>query len=131
MSWFIIAVFYSLLTCISSFLAGYAFGFNFFHQTPAYIIMFFLFFPFAFSMAMFGFMISTLAPTTNAANASSYAIVLLAIVVQSFVSDNNVVSLIFTDDASSIVLFLRYFLVFYPPFSYTKVQIQIPRFLLT
>ena len=93
--------------------------------------MFFLFFPFAFSMAMFGFMISTLAPTTNAANASSYAIVLLAIVVQSFVSDNNVVSLIFTDDASSIVLFLRYFLVFYPPFSYTKVQIQIPRFLLT
>lgn len=79
-------------------------------------------------MAMFGFLISTLAPTTNAANASSYGIVLLAIVIQSFVSDNNVVSLLFTDDAGSIVLFLRYFLIFYPPFSYTKVRMLIYRF---
>lgn len=128
MSWFIIAILYSLLTCFSSFLAGLAFGFDFFHQTSAYIIMFFLFFPFAFSMAMFGFMISTLVPTTNAANASSYGIVLLAIVVQSFTSDNNVVSLLFTDDAGGIVLFLRTFLIFYPPFSYTKVQWPLYRF---
>ena len=128
MSWFIIAVLYSLLAAVSTFLAGFAFGFDFFHQTPAYILIFFLFFPFSFSMAMFGFMIATLAPTAKAANASSYGIVLLAIVIQSFTSDNNIVALLFTDDAGGIVIFLRTFLLFYPPFSYTKVKSFIYRF---
>jgi hypothetical protein len=79
-------------------------------------------------MAMFGFMLSTIAPTAKAANASSYGIVLLAIVIQSFTSDNNIVALLFTDDASAIVIFLRTFLLFYPPFSYTKVNYIIYRF---
>lgn len=74
-------------------------------------------------MSMMGFMISTLAPTAKAANASSYGIVLLAIVVESFVADNNILSLLFTDNASSLVLFLRTILLFYPPFSYTKVKL--------
>jgi len=128
MSWFIIAVLYSLLASVSTFLAGFAFGFDFFHQTPAYILIFFLFLPFSFSMAMFGFMVATLAPTAKAANASSYSIVLLAIIIQSFTSDNNVVALIFSDDAGGTVLFLRTFLLFYPPFSYTKVNHIIYRF---
>lgn len=82
-----------------------------------------MFFPFCLAMSMMGFMISTLAPTAKAANASSYGIVLLAIVVESFVADNNILSLLFTDNASSLVLFLRNILLFYPPFSYTKVRL--------
>lgn len=54
-------------------------------------------------MAMMAFMISTLAPTTKAANASSYGVVLLAIVVESFVADNNILSLLFTDNASALI----------------------------
>ncbi len=54
-------------------------------------------------MAMMAFMVSTLAPTTKAANASSYAVVLLAIVVESFVADNNILSLLFTDNASALI----------------------------
>jgi hypothetical protein len=38
------------------------------------------------------------------------------------------VALLFTDDAGGIVLFLRTFLLFYPPFSYTKVKLIIFRF---
>lgn len=80
---------------------------------------------------MISFFVSTLAPTLKAANASSYAIVLLAIVVQSFTSDNNILSFIFTTDPSAIVEALKVFLVIYPPFSYTKVSELICRSLLT
>jgi hypothetical protein len=70
---------------------------------------------------MLAFFLSTLAPTVKAANATSYAIVLLAIVVQSFVSDNNLLTFLFTTDASAVVQGLKIFLLFYSPFSYTKV----------
>ena len=72
-------------------------------------------------MSMMGFMIATIAPTTKAANASSYGIVLLAIVIESFTSDNNVLIMLFATDASTLVKALRTVLLFYPPFSYTKV----------
>lgn len=91
--------------------------------------MLFVFFPFCFAMSMMAFMISTIASSAKSANASSYGIVLLAIVVQSFVSDNNILSLLFTDDAGSLVKFLRFILIFYPPFSYTKVLLILDRFL--
>ena len=106
---------------MSTFLAGFAFRFGFFTDTPFYIIIFFLLFSLTLALSMIAFMIATLAPTLNAANASSYAIVLLAIVVQSFTSDNNILTLIFTTDASVLVDVLKAFLTIYPPFSYTKV----------
>lgn len=86
-----------------------------------------LYFPFTLSLAMISFFISTLAPTLKAANASSYAIVLLAIVVQSFVSDNNILTFIFTTDPSAVIMALKVFLVIYPPFSYTKVTNRLYR----
>lgn len=79
---------------------------------------------------MISFFISTLAPTLKAANASSYAIVLLAIVVQSFVSDNNILTFIFSTDPSAVITVLKVFLVIYPPFSYTKVINSLYRSLL-
>jgi hypothetical protein len=102
-------------------LAGFAFGFGFFTDTPAYIIILMMFFPFNLALAMIGFFVSTVAPNSKASNTISYAIVLLAIVVQSFVSDNNLLTFIFTTNASTLVSLLRAFLVIYPPFSFTKV----------
>ncbi len=80
-----------------------------------------MFFPFNLALAMLGFFVSTIAPNSKASNTASYAIVLLAIVVQSFVSDNNLLTFIFTTNPSTLVSLLRAFLVIYPPFSYTKV----------
>ena len=78
-------------------------------------------FPFTLAMQMFSFFLSTLSPTLKAANAISYGIVLFAIVVESFVSDNNLLKFVFSEDVSTLILFLKTFLMFYPPFSYTKV----------
>jgi hypothetical protein len=121
-SWFIIAVLYSLICSITSFLAGLAFGFGFFTETPFYIIIFLVFFPFNLALSMIAFFISTLAPDSKSSNTASYAIVLLAIVIESFVADNNLLTFIFTTNASTLVTLLKAFLVIYPPFSYTKVH---------
>lgn len=70
---------------------------------------------------MFSFFLSTLAPSLKAANAVSYGIVLFAIVVESFVSDNNLLKFLFSTDVTPLIVFLKTFLLFYPPFSYTKI----------
>jgi hypothetical protein len=110
-----------MIASVTSFLAGYAFGFGFFTETPAYIIILMMFFPFNLSLGMIGFFVASIAPNSKASNTASYAIVLLAIVVQSFVSDNNLLTFIFTTNPSTLVSLLRAFLIIYPPFSYTKV----------
>lgn len=130
-SWFLITLIYSLICSIASYLAGLSFGFGFFADTPFYIIILMLLFPFNLALAMIGFLVATLAPNAKASNTASYAIVLLAIVVQSFVSDNNLLTFIFTTNASTLVSLLRAFLVIYPPFSFTKVTIILIRSLPT
>jgi hypothetical protein len=92
-----------LICSISCFLAGYSFGFGFFTQTPFYIIIFLLLFPFNLALSMIGFLVATIASNSKASNTASYAIVLLAIVVESFVSDNNLLTFIFTTNASTLV----------------------------
>lgn len=117
-----------MISSVASFLAGYAFGFGFFTETPAFILIIMMFFPFSLALSMMAFFVSTVAPNSKASNTASYAIVLLAIVVQSFVSDNNLLTFIFTTNPSALVGFLRAFLVVYPPFSYTKVLLVLLRF---
>ena len=102
-------------------MAGIIFGFGFFTDTNPVYIIFSLFIPFTLAMQMFSFFLSTLAPSLKAANAVSYGIVLYAIVVESFVSDNNLLKFLFSSDVTSLIVFLKTFLLFYPPFSYTKV----------
>jgi hypothetical protein len=123
-SWFVVSNFYSLIVSFSTYFAGLTFGFGFFTNTPFYIIVFFLMYPFTLAMQMLAYFLSTLAPSLKASNTISYGIMLFAIVIESFVSDNTLLTFLFTEDASSIVIFLRYFFCCYPPFSYTKVPID-------
>lgn len=124
-SWFVVAIIYSIVGSVATFVAGVIFGFGFFTDTsPGYIILA-LMIPFTLAMQMFSFFLSTLAPSLKAANAVSYGIVLFAIVVESFVADNNLLKFLFADDPSALVEFLQVFLLFYPPFSYTKVTINL------
>lgn len=123
-SWFVVAVIYSFVASIATYVAGIIFGFGFFTDTNPVYIVFSLFIPFTLAMQMFSFFLSTLAPSLKAANAVSYGIVLFAIVVESFVSDNNLLKFLFSSDITPLIVFLKTFLLFYPPFSYTKVNIK-------
>lgn len=84
-------------------------------------------YPFTLAMQMLAYFISSVAPTLKASNTVSYGIMLFAIVIESFVSDNMLLTFLFTEDASDIVVFLRYFFCCYPPFSYTKVKPKLCR----
>ena len=123
-SWFIVAVIYSFVASFATYIAGIIFGFGFFTDTSPVYIVFSLFIPFTLAMQMFSFFLSTLAPSLKAANAVSYGIVLFAIVVESFVSDNNLLKFLFSTDVTPLIVFLKTFLLFYPPFSYTKVNFR-------
>jgi hypothetical protein len=87
---------YSIVTGLATYLAGIIFGFGFFTDTNILYVVLALFFPFTLAMSMFSFFLSTLSPTLKAANAVSYGIVLFAIVIESFVSDNNLLQFLFS-----------------------------------
>ncbi len=120
-SWFVVALIYSIVASVATYVSGVIFGFGFFTDTNAGYIIIALMIPFTLAMQMFSFFLSTLAPSLKAANAVSYGIVLFAIVVESFVSDNNLLKFLFSEDITPLIVFLKTFLLFYPPFSYTKV----------
>jgi len=121
-SWFVVSNFYALVVATSTYAAGSAFGFGFFLDTPFYVIIFLLMYPFTLAIQMLAYFISALAPSLKASNTVSYGIMLFAIVVESFVSDNMLLTFLFSEDVNNIVAFLKVFLCFYPPFSYTKVS---------
>lgn len=77
---------------------------------------------------MMSFFLATLSPTLKAANAISYGIVLFAIVVESFVANNNLLVFLFSDDPGALITLLKTILLFYPPFSYTKIFTNISQF---
>lgn len=79
-------------------------------------------FPFCMALQLLSYFLSTLAPNLKAANSISYGLVLFAIVVESFVANDALLMFIFDDDATALIKFLKYFLMFYPPFGYTKVH---------
>lgn len=120
LSWFIISMIYSLISALSTLIAGLSFQFLFFKDTP-WLMIIVLMFPFTLAMQMVSYFISTLAPHLKAANSISYGLVLFAVVVESFTTNNSLLNFIFQDDASALIEFLKYFLSLYPPFSYTKV----------
>ncbi len=84
------------MTGLASYISGLIFGFGFFTDTNFFFIAVALFIPFTLAMTMFSFFLSTLSPTLKAANAVSYGIVLFAIVVESFVADNNLLLFLFS-----------------------------------
>jgi hypothetical protein len=120
-SWFVVSIIYALVVSFSTYAAGFVFGFGFFTDTPLIIIVFCLMFPFILAMQLMAYWLSSLSPTLKAANTIGYGVMLFAIVVESFVSDNFLLTFLFTEDPNGIVIFLKYFLCLYPPFSYTKV----------
>ena len=78
-------------------------------------------FPFCMALQMLSYFLSTLAPTLKSANSISYGLVLFAIVVESFVANDSLLLFIFEDNATPLITFLKFFLMLYPPFGYTKV----------
>jgi hypothetical protein len=79
-------------------------------------------FMFTLSMQIFSYFLASCCPNLKSANSVSYGLVLLAIVIESFIQNDSFIQFIYTDNTSKLIVFLKYFLTLYPPFSYTKVN---------
>ena len=101
-SWFVVSLIYSLLTAVSTLVAGLCFGFLFFKDTN-FLIVILIMFPFTLAMQMVSYFISVLSPNLKAANSISYGLVLFAIVVESFTTNNSLLDFIFQDNSSGLV----------------------------
>lgn len=78
-------------------------------------------FSFSLAMQLVGYFLATATPNLKAANSISYGLVLFSIVVESFISNDSIISFLFEDEASTLIIVLRTVLTLYPPFSYSKV----------
>lgn len=72
-------------------------------------------------MQMVGYFLAAVTPNLKAANSVSYGLVLFSIVVESFMTNDSIISFLYEDEATTLIIALRTVLTFYPPFSYTKV----------
>jgi hypothetical protein len=84
-SWVVMAIVYSLLIPAVLLSTGYILQFELFVQTPP-LLLFILYFLFTLNMCFFAMFLYTLIPSAKAGNTLAYAILLVGIVLQLFLS---------------------------------------------
>ena len=119
-SWFIIALIFSFLATNSLILSAFLFNFDVFIQTP-YFIMLNLFVLFTMTMMMFGFMLSTMITSVKLSYTISYSFLLGGLVLQTFLTSQELMKLFHIVDLPDWVPPVRYALHWYPPFNFSKI----------
>lgn len=123
-SWFLVAIIFSAFIAVYLILTGYLFQFLFFLDTN-FVVLFFLFFTFTFSMIMISFFITTLVSSITTSNTVTYAFLLTAIVIESFITSQGVLAYMYAVDRPSWVSGFIAFISLYPPFNYSKIYSDI------
>jgi ABC-type multidrug transport system ATPase subunit len=120
LSWFIVALGFSLLTSNSLIVSAYIFDFDLFTRTP-YPILFSVFLLYTMTMMMLGFMISTIITSVKLAYTISYSFLLGGLVLQCFFQSQTLMKLFHVVNVPYWVPWIRYAFTFYPPFNFTKI----------
>ena len=124
MSWIITNFFFAATMPFILIIAGSLFKFNFFIKTNLFVLWI-VFFLFNTSMQYLSILISTLVSTRSLAYTISYGFVIIGIVIQAILSNSNIFSLLYLEDASKILSAVRNILLVYPPFTLSKLVFQI------
>jgi ABC-type multidrug transport system ATPase subunit len=119
LSWFVTGFVFSFLVTNSLIISSLACQFDIFLYTP-YPIMLFIFMMFSLAMINGAFLLSTIIKTTKSAYTSSYAVILIGLVLQFLLSDVNIIYLLYSDDLPNWALITRGLLSLYAPFHFSK-----------
>lgn len=119
LSWFITALVFSFLVTNSLIISCLACQFDVFLYTP-YPIMLFIFMMFSMAMSSGAFLLSTIIKTTKAAYTSSYAVILIGLVLQFLLSNVELIYLLYSDSLPQWALITRSLLSLYAPFHFSK-----------
>ncbi|KAL4511800.1 hypothetical protein ABPG72_012645 [Tetrahymena utriculariae] len=125
LSWFLTSIVYSVLISILQIVTSLIFQFEFFLDTP-FFLLFFLFFFFTLSMQIFGYFIATIMPNTNKSYSFSYGFVLFAVVIELFLSKPDaVIPYLYNNERPAWIMIFVFFLNMYSPFQYTLIFVAI------
>ncbi|KAL4471570.1 hypothetical protein ABPG74_008463 [Tetrahymena malaccensis] len=125
LSWFLTSIIYSTLISILQIVTSLIFQFDFFLDTP-FFILFFLFFFFTLSMQVFGYFIATIMPNTNKSYSFSYGFVLFAVVIELFLSKPDaIIPYLYNTERPAWIMIFVFFLNMYSPFQYTLIFVAI------
>lgn len=119
LSWLITGAVFSFIVANCLIIASLACLFSVFIHTP-YPLMLLLFFVFSMAMICLAFLLSTLIKTTKSAYTTSYAFILIGLVLQFLLSNITIIYLLYADNVPNWVSFARVLLSLYPPFNFSK-----------
>lgn len=122
--WVALAVVYALIVSLSLIASGSLLGFKVFTQAP-FLVHLVLFFSFTFAMELFAFFVYTLVPTVKMANTVGYAILLLGIVMQLFLSNPTILQYLYDTTNAAIYKVVIGVFLFYPAFSFTVIYTDV------
>lgn len=119
LSWFITGFVFSFLVTNSLIISCLACQFDVFLYTP-YPILLFVFMMFSMAMINGAFLLSTFLKTTKSAYTSSYAVILVGLVLQFLLSNIDLIYLLYSDDLPQWASITRALLSLYAPFHFSK-----------
>lgn len=119
LAWFITGLVFTLIVTNSLLVSGLACVFEIFINTP-YPYFLVLFILFSISMMHLSFVVSTTISTTKAAYTTSYAFILVGLVLQFLLSDITIIYLLYGQNVPHWVKVVRAILPLYPPFNFAK-----------
>lgn len=118
-SWFVTGFAFTFLVTNSLIVSSLACGFGIFLYTP-YPIILCLFTVFSLAMINLAFLLSTLIKTTKSAYTTSYAFILIGLVLQFLLSNVTLIYLLYADNLPMWAKVSRVLLSLYPPFNFSK-----------
>ena len=119
LSWFCTGFVFSFLVTNSLIITCLACQFDIFLYTP-YPIMLFIFMMFSMAMINGAFLLSTIIKTTKSAYTSSYAVILIGLVLQFLLSDINIIYLLYSENLPQWARITRVLMSLYAPFHFSK-----------
>jgi ABC-type Na+ transport system ATPase subunit NatA len=120
LSWVVLAIVYSLIIPTVLLVSANIMGFELFEQVPT-MLLFLIYFLFTFNMCFFAMFLYTLIPSAKAGNTVAYAILLVGIVLQLFLSQYILLQFVYDDTNSFLVKTIVNLFNLYPPFPFAKI----------
>lgn len=124
LSWIITSLFFACITPIILIAFGCLMRFKFFTNSNLFVIWL-IFFVFILSLQFMAFFLSTVISSMDLGYTVSYSFVIIGLIIEALLSNQGLIQLLYVDDVSTIVWWVRNILLIYPPFSFAKLMLQI------
>jgi hypothetical protein len=118
-SWWVAAIIFSFLVSFILIITGIICNFDVFKRTNFFIALM-IFFLFTMSMQFMAFFLTTILKTMKSAYTVSYAFILVALVMEIFLTNDAIIFYLYSTDLPWWVGIIKFAFSLYPPFNFAK-----------